>query len=245
MLARVHSAATLGIEAAFSTSKSTFPGLPRFTIVGLPDATRPGGARARPLRACETAVSRPVRSGHGQPRSRRLAKGRRGARPPGRASACSGSAGSSRPDRVRRVYVGELGLSGEVRAVRGALCLALAAREAGFEEILLPDANAPEAAAVEGIRVVAGRISPSGGRASDGDAVPPFPALPCPGTPVARSVDFADVRGQAVARRALEIAAAGGHHVLLAGPPGCGQDDARAPRSRRSCPPSREPRRSR
>jgi len=123
----------------------------------------------------------------------------------------------------QRVYVGELGLSGEVRPVRGVLCLTLAARDAGAEEILLPRENAAEAAAVDGIRVIAVSSLAAAVGHLTGEAVIE-PTLPPAGSSRPPSaVDLRDIRGQAVARRALEIAAAGGHHVLFVGPPGAGK----------------------
>ena len=129
---------------------------------------------------------------------------------------------------------GELGLDGQLRPVRGALAIALAARRAGARALLLPEANAAEAALVEPLAVwSAGTLSealrwlqdPDGARARLGgsgsgradraagvEAGQPPPPL-----------DLADVRGQAHGRRAVEIAAAGGHHLLLVGPPGSGK----------------------
>jgi magnesium chelatase family protein len=119
------------------------------------------------------------------------------------------------------LFVGELSLAGRTRAVRGAVALAHLARATG-RTLVLPTEMAAQAAAARDVSVLAAddlgaviahlrgeRPLPSGaawvGRSRD------------------RLVDLADVRGQALARRALEIAAAGGHHVLLMGPPGCGK----------------------
>jgi magnesium chelatase family protein len=222
MLARIHSAATFGLEArVLDVEVDAAFGLPRFTIVGLPDASvrearervrsalknggfpMPDGAVTVNLapadfRKCGAALDLPVAIG-----LLRLCGFRGPAEPP-------------------RVFVGELGLGGEVRPVRGALCLALAARDAGFEEIVLPEANAAEAAAISGIRAIpvshlSGAVAHVLGRAPIPPASGGVAAAPPP------VPDLAAVRGQAIARRAAEIAAAGGHHLLLSGPPGSGK----------------------
>ena len=105
---------------------------------------------------------------------------------------------------ARRVFVGELGLGGEVRPVRGALCLALAARDAGFDEIVLPAANAAEAAAVDGIRVIpVAHLSEAVGHVAGIRPIAAARATPAPTErhPVPTSPRSADRRSRGEPRR--------------------------------------------
>ncbi|MFI0435796.1 MAG: YifB family Mg chelatase-like AAA ATPase [Parachlamydiaceae bacterium] len=124
------------------------------------------------------------------------------------------------------LIVGELALSGELRPLTGALAIALLAREKGKKGVILPACNAKEAALVKGIpiyglqhlkEVVQFLQTPSSFKPHDNLPFQPDEG----GSPLL--VDFADIKGQAHVKRALEIAAAGGHNVVLSGPPGCGK----------------------
>ena len=120
---------------------------------------------------------------------------------------------------------GELSLDGTVKPVRGVLSQALLARQKGLPGIIVPSANSGEAGLVPGLEVIPAETLRDAVSALSGDLLPPREGRQCPPPgPVDPGVpDLGDVVGQPVARRALEIAAAGGHALLLSGPPGCGK----------------------
>lgn len=228
MLARVHSATLVGIDAVpVDVEVDVGPGIPMCAIVGLPDvAVREARERVR------TAIRN---AGYEMPARRvtvNLAPADlRKAGPAFDLPIALGILTATRQLPAQAlagcVVVGELSLDGLVRPVAGVLNVALAARARRARALMVPAANAGEAALVDGVTVhPVGSLEDLAGRLVRGEALPVHPTgAPAPAAPApdAAGIDLTDVRGQAHARRALEIAAAGGHNLLLIGPPGTGK----------------------
>ncbi len=228
MLARLESAAVLGVDAyPVHVEVDVGLGLPFFRMVGLPDAS---------VRESRDRVRAAIRnSGFDFPSHRvtiNLAPA--DVRKAGSSFdlpialgilAAEGVVRGQALDRI--VLVGELSLDGSIHAARGMLPVAAAARRQGATALLLPAQNVTEAAVVEGLRLLPVQSL------REAVAVLNQPASEWPPTPAPppfdgrdghdHGVDLRDLRGQPFARRALEVAAAGGHNLLMIGPPGAGK----------------------
>jgi magnesium chelatase family protein len=224
MLASLRTAALYGIEAcAVHVEVDVSFGMPIFTMVGLPDtsvresrdrvrsAIRNSGFEFPPHRITVNLAPADVRKA-GAAFDLPIALG---------ILAAQGIV--ERREIAELVVLGELSLDGSIHPARGVLPIAAAARRDGLAGLLLPRSNAGEAALVEGLDVLP--VSSLGEAVSALNhpttvlAVPPLPAR----LPASSSPDLSDVRGQLLARRALEVACAGGHNLLLIGPPGAGK----------------------
>ncbi|MFQ5827726.1 MAG: YifB family Mg chelatase-like AAA ATPase [Candidatus Methylomirabilia bacterium] len=227
MLARVRSACLVGIEAQLvSVEVDVTPGLPAFATVGLPDSTvRESRDRVRaaiknagftfPQERVTVSLAPADLRKEGSSFDLPIALG---------ILAATGLV--TRVPLEGCVVLGELSLDGEIRPVRGVLPVSLACRRQGALTLLLSPVNAIEAAVVDGVAVTAVQSLQEAVEFLNGERALK-PLVVDPSRPLTQSadedIDFSEVRGQAHAVRALEIAAAGAHNSLMIGPPGAGK----------------------
>ncbi|WP_439946597.1 YifB family Mg chelatase-like AAA ATPase [Streptomyces sp. BBFR109] len=246
--ARTCSVALVGVEGVVVEVQADLePGVAAFTLVGLPDKS---------LTESRDRVRAAVVNSGGEWPQKKLTVGLSPASVPKAGSgfdlavACAVLGAAERIDpRVLAdiVMIGELGLDGRVRPVRGILPAVLAAADAGYEQVVVPECAAAEASLVPGVSVLGVRSLrqliavltdepvPEEEPDEQGRPDPLLAGLRLPGAGSATGMhsvgaaqhdqghDLADVIGQASARTALEVAAAGGHHLFLEGPPGAGK----------------------
>ena len=227
-LARTHAVALLGLQGAIvEIEADVASGLPRFIMIGLPDAA---------LKQAEHRVhAAAINSGCELPTKKYTVNLSPAALPKfgsgfdlGVAIACLAAGGIVDAQSIERVvHLGELGLDGRLRPIVGILPAVLALARAGYERVMVPTGNADEAALVPGITVI-GVTSLRDAAIWHGAQLEPEPTEPIylasvQAEAAAETTDLVDVIGNGDAVEAMLAAAAGGHHVFLLGPPGAGK----------------------
>ncbi|MDD5590173.1 MAG: YifB family Mg chelatase-like AAA ATPase [Candidatus Portnoybacteria bacterium] len=232
MPAKIFSAAILGLDCLpIEVEVDMSPGLHSFAIVGLPDAA---------VKESKERVSSAIKNSGASPphhSNRRVTVNLAPADLKKEGPSydlplavafliASDQVGMKNLDAEKAIFVGELSLEGKLRPINGALAIALMAKQKGFDSLFLPKANVAEAALVEGLEIFGLENLEQLFLHLEGRAL----IVPAPPTDITQyyfkedsPFDMAYIRGQEHAKRALEIAAAGSHNILMSGPPGAGK----------------------